>query len=272
MARAQGVPHQFFDSEADGVGATIDGVPVENGTVIEAWNENGELVASTKVVDGLWLIRIDPDAAATTHFSVGGHPSPGEFTIESGAFTFLMLAAASTNTRDVPLTEGWNTVGALRPGWNFTSWSLQSASAEAAFEQISDRVSGIFRYETSTLTFSLYVSGLPANLNSLREIAAYDPLWVFVSEGSSIEWPPMTNPEPDAERTPVSSVRHSSISRQRVGDSEILGYIERRHRLADYRPASDSSMRNGIPTTFPPGLNTHPDVRSMVTNSACRLP
>ena len=103
-------PHQFFGSEGDGSGATIDGEAAADGAVVVAWNEDGVNVGESTVDGGLWLIQVSSEDASSVTFTVDGNAAAGSFDVESGALTSVSLAAVSGDTPD---TGDGDTPGSL---------------------------------------------------------------------------------------------------------------------------------------------------------------
>ena len=89
-------PHAFFGSPADGAGVTIDGDAAPAGTVVTAWNENGDNVGTATLdADGLWVIQVDPAMAESVTFTVDGNATSGSFTVESGQISAVALSVTS---------------------------------------------------------------------------------------------------------------------------------------------------------------------------------
>ncbi len=88
-------PHAFFGSPADGAGVTIDGDAAPAGTVVTAWNENGDNVGTATLdADGLWVIQVDPAMATTVTFTVDGAATSGSFDVESGQISAVALSVS----------------------------------------------------------------------------------------------------------------------------------------------------------------------------------
>ncbi len=89
-------PHAFFGSPADGAGVTIDGESAAAGTVVTAWNENGDNVGTATLdADGLWVIQVDPADAMSVTFTVDGNATSGSFDVESGQISAVALSVTS---------------------------------------------------------------------------------------------------------------------------------------------------------------------------------
>ena len=86
-------PHAFFGSPADGSGVTIDGNAAPAGTVVTAWNENGDQVGTATLdAAGLWVIQVDPAMAMSVTFTVAGAATSGSFDVESGDISPVALS------------------------------------------------------------------------------------------------------------------------------------------------------------------------------------
>ncbi|HJN91109.1 MAG TPA: hypothetical protein QGF05_00105 [Dehalococcoidia bacterium] len=82
-------PHTFF-----GQSTTLDGSPVDNGTVISALDADGAVVGTGIVDAGTWLIQVDPDVASVS-ITIGDAAPAGPFDVESGALTEVTLNLTS---------------------------------------------------------------------------------------------------------------------------------------------------------------------------------
>ncbi len=90
------VPHSFFGSAADGSGATLDGVAAANGAVVIAWNEAGVNVGQTTIADGLWLISVSSDDAASVTFTLDGNAdSNAAIDVTDAGFSAVTITAAA---------------------------------------------------------------------------------------------------------------------------------------------------------------------------------
>ena len=88
-------PHAFFGSPADGAGVTIDGNAAPAGTVVTAWNENGDQVGTATLdAAGLWVIQVDPAMAMSVSFTVDGAATTQSFDVESGAISRVALSVS----------------------------------------------------------------------------------------------------------------------------------------------------------------------------------
>ena len=87
--------HQFFGSTQTNSGALLDGVLAPDGSVVTAWNEQGEAVGSATIADGTWLIVVDSADAATVTFSIDGSSMSDPIEVASGALTEVTLDLAS---------------------------------------------------------------------------------------------------------------------------------------------------------------------------------
>ena len=88
-------PHAFFGSPADGAGVTIDGNAAPAGTVVTAWNENGDQVGTATLdAAGLWVIQVDPAMAMSVSFTVDGAATSGSFDVESGDISPVALSVS----------------------------------------------------------------------------------------------------------------------------------------------------------------------------------
>lgn len=93
-------PHQFFGSADTGSGATLDGDALPDGTVITAWNQDGEAVGTATVGEadtGVWTMQVSPDDADSVSFTVEGSDASDSYDVESGAFTEVGLALVSAD-------------------------------------------------------------------------------------------------------------------------------------------------------------------------------
>ena len=115
-------PHAFFGSPADGAGVTIDGDAAPAGTVVTAWNENGDQVGTATLdAAGLWVIQVDPAMAMSVSFTVDGAATSGSFDVESGEISAVALSvggAAPPPTDDAapPPSEGGTPSGLPNTG------------------------------------------------------------------------------------------------------------------------------------------------------------
>ena len=87
--------HQFFGSTQTNSGALLDGVLAPDGSVVTAWNDQGEAVGSATIADGTWLIVVDSADAATVTFSIDGSSMSDPIEVASGALTEVTLDLAS---------------------------------------------------------------------------------------------------------------------------------------------------------------------------------
>jgi len=91
-------PHQFFGSADTGSGAELDGEALPDGTVITAWNQDGDAVGTATIGDtdtGVWTMQVSPDDADSVTFSVDGSDQSASFDVESGSFAEVGLALSS---------------------------------------------------------------------------------------------------------------------------------------------------------------------------------
>ncbi len=100
FAQAPPAPdHAFYGSAADGSGATIDGEPAPDGTVVTATNQDGQAVGSDTVSGGIWMINVGSDNASVT-FAVNGIAAEGSHGVTSGSVSEVTLAV--TTAADEP--------------------------------------------------------------------------------------------------------------------------------------------------------------------------
>ena len=104
MRRASEVPvassHVFYGSAADGSGPTIDGELVADGTVIIAWDQDGEELHSAAVAGGDWVIDVSEGEAARVAFSIEGSEHSAPYDVVGGAWTEVALAFGSPDIGD----------------------------------------------------------------------------------------------------------------------------------------------------------------------------
>ena len=104
MRRASGVPvtssHVFYGSAAAGSGATIDGELVVDGTVIIAWDQDGEALRRAAVAGGDWVIDVSEGEAARVAFSIEGSEHSAPYDVVGGARTEVALAFGSPEIGD----------------------------------------------------------------------------------------------------------------------------------------------------------------------------
>ena len=104
MRRASEVPvassHVFYGSAADGSGPTIDGELVADGTVIIAWDQDGEELHSAAVAGGDWVIDVSEGEATRVAFSIEGSEHSAPYDVVGGAWTEVALAFGSPDTGD----------------------------------------------------------------------------------------------------------------------------------------------------------------------------
>ena len=95
FAQAPPAPdHAFYGSAAAGSGATIDGEPAPDGTVVTATNQDGEAVGSSTISGGVWMINVGSDNASVT-FAVNGIAAEGSHGVTSGEATAVTLAVTT---------------------------------------------------------------------------------------------------------------------------------------------------------------------------------
>ena len=104
MRRASEVPvtasHVFYGSAAAGSGATIDGELVVDGTVIIAWDQDGEALRRAAVAGGDWVIDVSEGEAARVAFSIEGSEHSAPYDVVGGARTEVALAFGSPDIGD----------------------------------------------------------------------------------------------------------------------------------------------------------------------------
>ena len=104
MRRASGVPvtssHVFYGSAAAGSGPTIDGELVVDGTVIIAWDQDGEALRRAAVAGGDWVIDVSEGEAARVAFSIEGSEHSAPYDVVGGARTEVALAFGSPDIGD----------------------------------------------------------------------------------------------------------------------------------------------------------------------------
>ena len=104
MRRASGVPvtssHVFYGSAAAGSGATIDGELVVDGTVIIAWDQDGEALLRAAVAGGDWVIDVSEGEAARVAFSIEGSEHSAPYNVVGGSRTEVALAFGSPDIGD----------------------------------------------------------------------------------------------------------------------------------------------------------------------------
>ena len=83
-------PHQFFGSTGTGSGAQLDGAAVPDGSVVTAWNQDGDSVGTATITDGTWLLAIEADST-TVSFSIDGSDRTADFPVTSGDLTEVAI-------------------------------------------------------------------------------------------------------------------------------------------------------------------------------------
>ena len=167
-------PHAFVGSAAD---ATVDGDPLEPGTLLEAVDADGNVIATaTWRDDGLWSIEVP---AGEFRFRVGAAVSepftvaPGEFT--PGLFTLdVALTLVSAAEREASLTSGFNFVTYTGPG---------GATPADILAQISDpsAVTVINQFDRATQQWLSYRPTAPPFLNDAIVIAQNSVIGISVA-------------------------------------------------------------------------------------------
>ena len=93
-------PHEFYGSAAAGSGPTLDGELVADGTVIIAWDQDGEALRRAAVAGGDWVIDVSEGEAARVAFSIEGSEHSAPYDVVSGARTEVALAFGSPDIGD----------------------------------------------------------------------------------------------------------------------------------------------------------------------------
>ena len=75
-------------------------------------------------------------------------------------------------------------VALLRPGWNLVGWTAAPTTAPDAAAAIAGSARSFFTFDAGAQSFRSFSPALPDALNSLREIAFGDGVWVFAEEKS----------------------------------------------------------------------------------------
>ena len=77
----------------------------------------------------------------------------------------------------------------LAAGWNFVAWQGPTAFAAEALAALGPRLLRAFAPIPGSTDYLVYAPTLPPRLNTLQEIPAYTPLWLFIGTGPEISWP-----------------------------------------------------------------------------------
>ena len=72
----------------------LDGVAADEGTVVNAVDEAGAVVASGAVTDGRWIIDVPSADLESVRFSVGISPASNSFPVSAGSITEVPLSFA----------------------------------------------------------------------------------------------------------------------------------------------------------------------------------
>ena len=82
-------PTDFYGS-----GATVDGEVAADGSLVTAWNADGESVGTSTIAGGQWSMRVPADAGTVT-FSIDGSDASMGYEVVSAAATDVSLALTS---------------------------------------------------------------------------------------------------------------------------------------------------------------------------------
>ena len=93
-------PHEFYGSAAAGSGPTLDGELVADGTVIIAWDQDGEALLRAAVAGGDWVIDVSEGEAARVAFSIEGSEHSAPYDVVGGARTEVALNFGSPDIGD----------------------------------------------------------------------------------------------------------------------------------------------------------------------------
>ena len=89
-------PHAFYGSASAGSGALLNGELAADGSVVTAWNQDGENLGESEIADGTWVIEVDSAGNSTLAFTIdGSDPSGRAYAVSSGGITEVSLDLTS---------------------------------------------------------------------------------------------------------------------------------------------------------------------------------
>ena len=95
-------PHKFWGSADAGSGATLDGAPAPDGSVVTARSADGVGVAQATISVGSWSLDVHPDDADSVVFTINGSLPSAAFEVQSGLSTPVGLNLTSPPAEDAP--------------------------------------------------------------------------------------------------------------------------------------------------------------------------
>ncbi|MCZ6544476.1 MAG: hypothetical protein O6913_02070 [Chloroflexi bacterium] len=105
----------------------------------------------------------------------------------------LWLKMATPAVWEMPIEPASASVP-LAAGWNFVAWQGPTARAADALAALGPRLLRAFAPIPGSTDYLVYAPTLPPTLNTLQEIPAYTPLWLFIGTGPEISWPQELQP------------------------------------------------------------------------------
>ena len=98
-------PHEFYGSAAAGSGPTLDGELVADGTVIIAWDQDGEALLRAAVAGGDWVIDVSEGEAARVAFSIEGSEHSAPYDVVAGPGPKSPSTSARRTSETAPATR-----------------------------------------------------------------------------------------------------------------------------------------------------------------------
>ena len=192
-------PHQFFGNPQNGSSATLNGETAPDGTAVVARNESGEIVGTTVIQDGLWLLAIHAEQAASVSFTLGESDSSPSFAVESGALTSVTLNLNASQAEDPPAGEEddgptESILGGLDlvSGWNEVLWVEPVQPIAEALRALSSQLGPVFHWESRVQRWTLWAVNLPDTLNTLTHLETGRIYWIWQEEEPSSPSPSST--------------------------------------------------------------------------------
>ena len=100
---AQTAPHRFFGTAVVDSGASLDGEPAPDGTMVIAFNEAGLVITSDRIERGAWALAVPTTRARTVRFALGHSDFSPAFPVVAGQETALALTLSSGRVIVVPV-------------------------------------------------------------------------------------------------------------------------------------------------------------------------